>query len=314
MKILIISGFLGAGKTTFIGTLSQKTQGDFAVMENEYGQAGIDGELLSQNRLKVWELTEGCICCSLKSDFASSILTIANTLNPEYLIVEPTGVGLLSAVIRNIAKIEYERIRLLSPVTVVDVFGAASNARDFREIYADQITHAGHIVLSKMENASAHEIEAAKEIIRSVCPAAKIADSPYQALPSEWWERLLSTPLNTSPNADALDGIQPPDLESVGISGIRFDSIDALLTCLSALMRGQFGNAYRVKGFAPINGRWAKFDVVGTQYSIAECAPMTTPKAVVIGSSLDKGALTMLFGGKEIVPAAGERPAAENGV
>ena len=297
MKILIVSGFLGAGKTTFISALSRKTKKDFAVMENEYGEAGIDGELLKHDRLKVWELTEGCICCSLKSDFASSILTIANTLNPEYLIVEPTGVGLLSSVITNIAKIEYEHIRLLSPLTLVDVHEAASNALAFREIFADQIKHSGLIVLSKTENASLQEIENAHSIIYSIHPAAKIADTPYENLPRDWWEQLLLSPLASL--TDVVSGsVNPPDLENVSISDIHFDSIDALLTCVSALMRGRFGTVCRVKGFVPINGQWAKFDVVGSQYSIVECDPMSAPKAVVIGSALDKDALCVLFGGR----------------
>ena len=117
MKILVVSGFLGAGKTTFIKEMAQKTKRDFVVMENEYGEVGIDKTILDEEKdINIWELTEGCICCSMKSDFASSILTIANTLDPEYLIVEPTGVGVLSNVIHNIRQIEYERISLLSPL------------------------------------------------------------------------------------------------------------------------------------------------------------------------------------------------------
>ena len=99
MKILVISGFLGAGKTTFIKALAEKTDKRFVVMENEYGEGGIDGGFLAsgtgQAEMKVWELTEGCICCTMKADFASSILTISNTLDPEYLVVEPTGLGKL---------------------------------------------------------------------------------------------------------------------------------------------------------------------------------------------------------------------------
>ena len=124
MRILVVSGFLGAGKTTFIKELARRTREDFSVMENEYGQVGIDGQLLAEKempesgeedagKLNIWELTEGCICCSMKSDFASSILTIANTIDPEYLIVEPTGVGMLSNVMNNIRLIQYERISLL---------------------------------------------------------------------------------------------------------------------------------------------------------------------------------------------------------
>lgn len=93
MKILIVSGFLGAGKTTFIKRLSQNIGKKFVILENEYGAAGIDGLRLgkSQQELRenIWEMTEKCICCSGKKDFASSVLTIANAVDPEYLIVEP---------------------------------------------------------------------------------------------------------------------------------------------------------------------------------------------------------------------------------
>ena len=117
MKILVVSGFLGAGKTTFIRTLAERTKKDFAVMENEYGAVNVDGDFLEQTKdLNIWELTEGCICCSMQNDFATSIQTIANTVDPEYLIVEPTGVGMLSKIIENIQKIEYERITLLEPL------------------------------------------------------------------------------------------------------------------------------------------------------------------------------------------------------
>ena len=101
MKILIISGFLGAGKTTFIKEMSRKVQRDFVVMENEYGETNMDSAFLKgQENLNIWELTEGCICCSMKSDFASSVLTIANTLDPEYLYISGpvSQVGQISSV------------------------------------------------------------------------------------------------------------------------------------------------------------------------------------------------------------------------
>ena len=126
MKILVVSGFLGAGKTTFIKELAKRTKKDFAVMENEFGAVGVDADFLEDGfskgdkTLNIWEMTEGCICCSVKTDFATSVLTIANTVDPEYLIVEPTGVGMLSGIIENIRKIQYERIGILKPVTILN--------------------------------------------------------------------------------------------------------------------------------------------------------------------------------------------------
>ena len=93
MKVLIVSGFLGAGKTTFIRTLSNRLNKDFVILENEYASINIDKDIIKDDTgLNVWEFTEKCICCSGKADFAMNILTIANTISPEYLIVEPTGV------------------------------------------------------------------------------------------------------------------------------------------------------------------------------------------------------------------------------
>ena len=133
MKILVVSGFLGAGKTTFIKEMSKQTGRDFVVMENEYAEAGMDRAFLEEEKqINVWQLTDGCICCSMKNDFATSILTIANTLDPEYLIVEPTGIGVLSSVMENIRQIEYERITLLSPVTIIDANTFARCMAEYR--------------------------------------------------------------------------------------------------------------------------------------------------------------------------------------
>ena len=144
MKILVVSGFLGAGKTTFIRTLAERTKKDFAVMENEYGAVNVDGDLLEQTKdLNIWELTEGCICCSMQNDFATSILTIANTVDPEYLIVEPTGVGMLSKIIENIQKSEYERITLLEPLTILDGTMYDRCMSEFSEICVSHYTEQG---------------------------------------------------------------------------------------------------------------------------------------------------------------------------
>lgn len=297
MKILVVSGFLGAGKTTFIEALSRKSKREFSVMENEYGEEGIDGSFLERDRLKVWELTEGCICCSLKSDFASSILTIANTLNPEYLLVEPTGVGLLSSVLRNIAKIEYERISLLEPVTVVDINCVDSYLRSFSEIYSDQIKNARNIVLSKCEEADESLVDDAVSKLRLINTEAHIVRTPYDSIPPEWWENILQEPLHASFRTPLFSKkIAEPDIESLSFSGIRFDSIESLSQILSVLLEGRFGKVVRAKGFVPINGQWAKFDIAGERYKIEDCPPMKTAKAVVIGSALEKSALEKLFG------------------
>ena len=295
MNILVVSGFLGAGKTTFIQTLSKKAGRDFAVMENEYGEAGIDGALLKQERLKVWELTEGCICCSLKSDFASSILTIANTLNPEYLIVEPTGVGRLSAMLHNIGKIEYSRIQLLEPVTIADVHCVAHYLQEFGDIYADQLKNTPRILLSKIEHASVDQLRRVSALIRAINPDAEILDTPYQNQPEEWWEALLHTPLNKQRAIALPEQDRAPDLENISITGVTVDTVHDLLELLVSLLRGYFGTVYRAKGFVRIGAQWTKFDIVDRQYTVAVCEPMPEAKAVIIGQQLDRERLRKAF-------------------
>lgn len=178
MKILVISGFLGAGKTTFIKELAKRTKQDFAVMENEYGAVGVDGGLLSGTQddsgapLNIWELTEGCICCTRKSDFATSVLTIANTIDPEYLVVEPTGVGMLSKIMENIRMIQYERIFLLSPITILDGEHFEQSLEKFPDICRDQIQTAGTILISKREQADEEERRQMEARIRAINPGS----------------------------------------------------------------------------------------------------------------------------------------------
>ncbi len=136
MKILIVSGFLGSGKTSFIKALAKASKKQFVIVENEFAELGLDAELIKSDdnlEMEIWELTEGCICCSLNLDFSNSVLTIANTLNPEYLIVEPSGVALTSNIVKQLNKICYEQIELLSPITIVD----AQNYRLSKEKYPD---------------------------------------------------------------------------------------------------------------------------------------------------------------------------------
>lgn len=195
MKILIVSGFLGAGKTTFIKRLARNVDQRFAILENEYGAAGIDGARLGQNRQgtqkNVWEMTEQCICCIGKKDFAASVLTIANVVDPEYLIVEPTGVGSLARIIENLRQIEYERIQLLSPVTIVDVYSYRRYMAEYPELYQDQIRSADTIIVSKTEACQAEEKQRIQEFLQEINPQAKIITDYASTMTREDYQSLL---------------------------------------------------------------------------------------------------------------------------
>ena len=197
MRVLVVSGFLGAGKTTFIQELARRVGRDFVVYENEYGQADIDAKVLSQtDELSVWESTENCICCSGRQDFAASVLTIANTLDPEYLVVEPTGVARLSSVLDNVDQVSYERISLLQPLVIVDAVAWERQRERFGDIYLDQVATAPVVVLSKVQHAGAGQVEAARAWVAEKNPDARIVDVPYDELPDEWFVELLERDLD----------------------------------------------------------------------------------------------------------------------
>ena len=290
MKVLVISGFLGAGKTTFLKELARRTHRDFAVMENEYGEAGIDGAVLEQSpeKLNIWELTEGCICCSRKSDFANSVLTIANTLDPEYLIVEPTGVGMLSKVLENLSQIQYERITLLSPVTLVDGQAWLRCRKEFPEIFEDQLAHAGTVLLTKMESADPQELSWLKASLQALAPKAEILTDPYKNQPEGWFEELLLKGLQGElPKGSDLQA----DLETLSLTDVSLETPDQLLLFLNGIVSGVFGNVYRAKGYLKAGDSWLRFDAADRLYSLTGCPPMDDSRAVFIGRDLRRSHL-----------------------
>ena len=192
MEVLIVSGFLGAGKTTFIKELARKSGRDFVVYENEYGQADIDAKELSQvDELTVWESTENCICCSGKQDFASSVLTISNAFDPDYLVVEPTGVAKLSSVVENVNLVSYEHISLLEPLTIIDG-GAWKSSRDrYPEIFLDQVVSAKTLVISKTDRLILEELSHLSEWLTKQNPGANIVADSWGSIDPAWFLSLL---------------------------------------------------------------------------------------------------------------------------
>lgn len=289
MKLLIISGFLGAGKTTFIRELIKKAKGDFAIMENEYGAVGVDQDLLKQSdaSLKVWELAEGCVCCTRKADFASSVLTIANTLDPEYLIVEPSGVGSLGRILENVKKIQYERISLLSPVTVVDGTNFYESMKKHRSLCADQIEMAGTVVVSKMESAKEQEKNELAENISSMNPNAEVCTGPYAENGSSWWQSLLQKPLSEENGGTvASSGREDEEMEALALTSICLENENELILFLQGVVSGVFGDISRAKGFLQAGEAWLRFDVVNHTYSVTGYEPSESSKGVFIGKGI----------------------------
>lgn len=298
MKILVVSGFLGAGKTTFIQELVRRTGRDFAIYENEYGQADIDARRLRQDSdLKVWESTENCICCSGKQDFATSVLTISNTIDPEYLIVEPTGVAKLQSILDNVNQVAWERISLLAPVTVVDAVSWQSQRADFPEIFDNQLSAASSVVVSKLAPGSEDSAEPIKQLAAEMNPQAEvIAESSYADIPDEWWNSLLTRALGGSELADAAsEKDEGPDLETMALTHAELPSPTHLIWLLDAASAGVFGKLARAKGTLPCGNQWVKFDLVERAWAVTGDEPQEESRCVFIGRDLLRHGLREVF-------------------
>ena len=186
-KIDIFSGFLGAGKTTLIKKLlSEAYKGEQVVLiENEFGEIGIDGGFLKEAGIEIREMNSGCICCSLVGDFGVALKEVIQKYSPDRIIIEPSGVGKLSDVIKAVQKVENEvDIKLNSFTTVVDVTKCKMYMKNFGEFSSNQIEYAGTVILSRTDTSKATDdkVKTAVEMIRSLNQTAAVITTPIQQL------------------------------------------------------------------------------------------------------------------------------------
>ncbi len=184
-KIDIFSGFLGAGKTTLIGKLLKEALADtkVALIENEFGEIGIDGGFLQESGIEIKEMNSGCICCSLVGDFGTSLKEVLDTYAPERILIEPSGVGKLSDVMKAVQDAMADRdVQLNSAVAVVDACKCKMYIKNFGEFFVNQIEHAGTIVLSRTDKISEEKLSACVSMIREHNAKATIITTPWDAL------------------------------------------------------------------------------------------------------------------------------------
>ncbi len=184
-KIDIVSGFLGAGKTTLIKKLLAEALGDTKVVliENEFGEIGIDSGFLKEAGIEIREMNSGCICCSLVGDFGTSLKEVMKTYEPERILIEPSGVGKLSDVMKAVQDvIDTKEVVLNSAVAVVDAAKCKMYIKNFGEFFINQIAHAGTIILSRTGNISEDKLNKCIELIREHNGQATIITTPWDEL------------------------------------------------------------------------------------------------------------------------------------
>jgi len=181
-KVDIFSGFLGAGKTSLIKKLIEEayTGERIVLIENEFGEIGIDGGFLKDAGVEINEMNSGCICCSLVGDFGKALEQVINQYHPDRILIEPSGVGKLSDVIRAVENLKNDEIQLNSFTTIVDAKKAKMYMKNFGEFFNNQIEHAGSIILSHTSGLSQEKLDSCVELLRHHNENASMVTTPWE--------------------------------------------------------------------------------------------------------------------------------------
>lgn len=298
MEIQIISGFLGTGKTTFLNKYIPLLSGLTAVVENEFGEVGLDGALL-QGDIPVKELSAGCICCTLALDLAEGIVDIVNKYQPDRILIEPSGVGKLSDVVAACEKVKDKLdIEVTKKIVLVDACDCEIFVEDFGEFYSNQIKYANMIFLSNVADATEAERKGAKTCIRELNLDAIIYEGDFRELDKEELLALLrmaeTIKRKENEESDDVDVMSGP----IGtlFSNITLEDADPMNEEeIQALLEGvgneRFGYVLRAKGIVPAidGGNW-HFDYTVSKQSYEKMWEVkeAVNRIIVIGSGLNK--------------------------
>lgn len=264
MIIQIISGFLGAGKTTFINKYISGNKGKTVIIENEFGKIGLDKKLI-QGNIPVREINSGCICCSLVTDFRESIRAIMDEFSPERIIIEPSGVAQLSDILKvcNFFNREYG-IEISDKIVIVDIESFEDCLEDFGNFYVDQIENASIIMFSNIERVESDDIDRIILKMKEINPEASIFKEDWRKITSEEIEAILeesrkniikAKESDTSHMVHSSEGHHhhPADniFDSVSFSNIKNFSEKNMEELKEKIAEGYFGKVIRAKGIIP---------------------------------------------------------------
>lgn len=332
-KIDIISGFLGAGKTTLIKKLLQEAfqEEQVVLIENEFGEIGIDGGFLKEAGIEIREMNSGCICCSLVGDFGASLKEVIEKYHPDRILIEPSGVGKLSDVIRAVKDVQEETgLVLNSYTTVVDAKKCKMYMRNFGEFFNNQVEYAGAIIMSRTDIVDEEKAMQSMELLRGLNAKAAIITTPIEKLDGKKLLEVMEHPVSLE--QEMMDEEVCPECGHVHEHGHHHEhhhdhecgcghdhhhhhhadevftswgretikkysreNLEKILETLSG--SEEYGVILRAKGMLPAeDGTWIYFDMVPEETEIREGAPEYTGRLCVIGSKLNEDRLAELFG------------------
>lgn len=321
-KIDIISGFLGAGKTTFIKKMIDEAfKGEQIVLiENEFGEVGIDGGFLKNAGIQITEMNSGCICCSLVGDFGKNLNEVITKYHPDRILIEPSGVGKLSDVMKSVIDIEKEQpVKLNALVTVVNALKASKQMKAFGEFFNNQIEYATTVILSRSQNATPEQLEFCVKQIQALNPKASVITTDWDAIKGE---QILKT-MEGQDNLEMKVLAEARHAQDEAEHHHHHDHddhdhehehhhADDVFTSWGKETPHKFERAkleeilkqfveddkiLRSKGMVEgTDGKWIYFDMVPGEYEIRDGEPDYTGRIVVIGTDIHEHELEELFG------------------
>ena len=325
-KIDIYSGFLGAGKTTLIKKMIEEAYcgQKLVLIENEFGEIGIDGGFLQDAGINITEMNSGCICCSLVGDFGKALTEVIEKYHPDRVIIEPSGVGKLSDVIGAVNKVTTDEVTLGYTVAVADAGKVKVYMKNFGEFYNNQIETASTIILSRTDSVPQAKLDASVALIREHNEQATLITTPWSELTGEQliaamegkaslaeelakmeMERLAAEEHHHDHDGHCSCGHDHHDhhadevFTSWGVETTRKFTVEEIEDILGQFTSGIFGAVLRAKGIVEgQDGKWIHFDYVPGEENVRLGAPSTMGRLCVIGSKIDTAAVAALFGVK----------------
>lgn len=315
IKIDVFSGFLGAGKTTLIKKLLDEAyyEKNIVIIENEFGEIGIDGGFLKDTGIQVNEINSGCICCTLVGDFRKELSEVIERYRPERILIEPSGVAKLSDVLIAAKSVCGDNIEINSAVAVVDASKLKMYIKNFGEFYADQIVHAAAIVMSRTQNITDKRLQEGVNIIRKINSNAPIVTTAWDSingkdiLETAEQKNTLTAELsllketvlqyNHEHEHDDHDHHADELFSDVGIEAVRKFKEEEISDALSVIKTDEnLGKVLRAKGIVESDsGEWIHFDYIPGDIEIRHGPAATTGRICVIGIELAADRIRKLF-------------------
>lgn len=311
IKVDIVSGFLGAGKTTLIKKFIKEAlyKEKIVIIENEFGEIGIDGSILKQYNLDVKEINAGCICCSIQGDFKKALIEIIDRYKPERIVIEPSGVAKLSEVIEVVkAKELTNMLKLNMVITVVDVLKYRAYINNFLEFYKDQVISAKTIVLSRTQNLDNKKITDIYEEIRKLNSRGNVITTPWSSIGSDKIieigegkdEGIVNKKINILKGSLAFKSMAHRTsevFENWSVETPKKFTKEALIDILYKLKNEKsFGVVLRAKGIVQLkDDNWVQFDYVPDEMGLQTIEADYSGRLCVIGSRLNRDNIKNLF-------------------